>query len=77
MQTLRTATGTRLGLPAYEWMLRAGAVVIGTESELVLKSRWVVPTRILETRFTFKYPALKEALTNVIQKVPRKQYHLF
>ncbi|MBL7730670.1 MAG: TIGR01777 family oxidoreductase [Chitinophagaceae bacterium] len=77
MQTLRRATGHKFGLPAYTWMLKAGAILIGTETELVLKSRWVVPTRILETGFTFKYPLLKDAFTDIISKVPRKQYHLF
>ena len=42
MKTLRKATGHVFGLPAYTWMLKLGAPVIGTETELVLKSRWVV-----------------------------------
>lgn len=77
MQILRTLTGKRLGLPAYKWMLQLGAVLIGTETELVLKSRWVLPTRMLETGFRFKYPLLKDALTAVISQVPRRQYHVF
>jgi NAD dependent epimerase/dehydratase family enzyme len=66
-----------LGLHAYEWMLRIGAMIIGTPTELILKSRWVLPTKIMETGFNFKYPILKDALTDIINKVPRKQYHLF
>jgi uncharacterized protein len=77
MKTLRKATGTKFGLPAFEWMLRLGAPLIGTDVELVLKSRWVVPTKILETGFKFKYPLLEEALADIIRKTPRKQYHLF
>ena len=77
MATLRGVTGRKSGLPAYKWMLRAGAVLIGTETELVLKSRWVLPTRILETGFQFSYPELKPALTDIISRVPRSQYHLF
>ncbi|MGE5106055.1 MAG: TIGR01777 family oxidoreductase [Sphingobacteriales bacterium] len=77
METLRKLTNTKLGLPAYEWMLRIGALLIGTETELVLKSRWVVPTKILETGFTFNYPLLEDALKEIIVKVPGKQYHLF
>jgi uncharacterized protein len=77
MSVLRRATGHVLGLPAYSWMLKLGAPVIGTEVELVLKSRWVLPTKILETGFNFKYPLLKDAFTDIISKVPRKQYHLF
>jgi uncharacterized protein (TIGR01777 family) len=77
MDKLRKATGNKLGLPAYEWMLRLGASLIGTEVELVLKSRWVLPTKILQTGFSFKYPYLDAAFADIISKVPRKQYHLF
>lgn len=77
MRTLRKVTGHAFGLPAYEWMLKLGAPLIGTETELVLKSRWVVPTKILKTGFEFTYPLLEDALVDVIKAVPRKQYHLF
>jgi hypothetical protein len=58
-------------------LLKLGAPLIGTEVELVLKSRWVVPSRICQSGFLFKYPQLPEALQHIISKVPRKQYHLF
>lgn len=77
MRIFRKVTGHTFGLPAYKWMLQMGAPVIGTEIELVLKSRWVIPTKILETGFEFKHPLLEEALSDIICKVPRKQYHLF
>jgi uncharacterized protein (TIGR01777 family) len=77
MKTIRRVTGHKIGLPAFEWMLHIGAPIIGTEVELVLKSRWVVPTKILETGFKFKFPFLEDALANIISQVPRKQYHLF
>jgi uncharacterized protein len=77
MQTLRKVTNTKVGLPAYEWMLKIGAAIIGTETELILKSRWVLPTKILQTGFQFKYALLEDALKNIISKTPRKQYHLF
>lgn len=77
MRTLRKVAGHVIGLPAYKWMLKIGAPIIGTELELVLKSRWVVPTKILETGFQFKHPLLEDALSDIISKVPRKQYHLF
>lgn len=77
MQTLRKSTHVRFGLPAFTWMLKMGAAMIGTEAELVFKSRWVIPSKILETGFQFKYPLLPDALNNIVSKVPRKQYHLF
>jgi len=77
MSIFRKVTGHIIGLPAYKWILQIGAPLIGTELELVLKSRWVLPTRILETGFQFKHLLLEEALSDIISKVPRKQYHLF
>jgi uncharacterized protein len=76
MRTLRKVTNTPWGMPAPAWILKAGAILIGTETELVLKSRWVVPTKILETGFVFKYPYLPEAL-DFVRKIPKKQYRLF
>jgi uncharacterized protein len=77
MQTLRKETGHRTGLPAYTWMLKMGAAIIGTETELILKSRWVLPTKILATGFQFKYASLTSALKDIISNSPRKKYHLF
>lgn len=77
MQALRTITRHKFGLPAFEWMLRAGALVIGTETELILKSRWVLPTRLLESGFQFEYPTVEKAFTEIVNSTPRKAYHLF
>ncbi len=77
MQTLRKATGHKIGLPAFKWMLQIGAKLIGTEPELILKSRWVLPTRIMQNGFGFKYPLLENAFKDIISKIPRKRYHLF
>lgn len=77
MQTLQKVTGHKFGLPAFEWMLTIGAAVIGTEKELILKSRWVVPAKALGAGFQFQYPVLKDALQQIISVVPRKWYHLF
>jgi len=77
MQTLRKATGLLIGLPAYSWMLKIGAAIIGTETELIFKSRWVLPTKILATGFQFKYALLTSAIKDIISKTPRRKYHLF
>ena len=77
MHTLRNSTGHTIGLPAYEWMLSIGAMLIGTEKELLLKSRWVVPTKLTESGFTFKFANLEDAIKDIVSKTPRKQYHLF
>lgn len=62
MRTLRRVCGRPFGLPAARWMLELGAFVLGTETELLLKSRWVVPTLLLESGFRFRYPELEPAL---------------
>jgi uncharacterized protein (TIGR01777 family) len=61
MHVLREACGAPLGLPATRWMLEIGAVLMRTETELILKSRRVVPTRLLEHGFRFKFPAWDDA----------------
>jgi NAD dependent epimerase/dehydratase family enzyme len=77
MKTVRKAAGHSFGLPAYEWMLKIGALLLGTETELLLKSRWVLPSKLLQSGFQFKYANLDEAVRNIISQLPRKQYHLF
>jgi uncharacterized protein len=77
MQTLRKVAGHKIGLPAYTWMLKMGAAIIGTETELLLKSRWVIPSKILATGFQFTYPGLEDAFKEIIGHTPRKKYHLF
>lgn len=56
MRALREAWGARFGLPAADWMLEVGALFIRTETELVLKSRRVVPGRLLKAGFSFLFP---------------------
>ena len=77
MATLRKVTQKSFGLPAYEWMLKIGAMLIGTETELLLKSRWVLPTRLLNKGYTFMYANIEDAFTEIINNTPRKTYHLF
>ena len=55
MRALREAWGIGFGLPAAEWMVEIGTWAMRTESELVLKSRRVVPGRLLEAGFEFRY----------------------
>jgi uncharacterized protein (TIGR01777 family) len=61
MQTLRKAWGIPFGLPATEWMLELGAWALRSETELILKSRRVIPTRLLDSGFTFQFPTWAEA----------------
>ena len=61
MRALRRAWGARIGLPATRWMLELGALVMRTETELVLKSRRVVPGRLLASGFAFGHPSWPQA----------------
>ena len=61
MRALRSAWGMPFGLPATEWMLEIGARVLRTETELILKSRRVVPTRMRQSGFDFQFPNWLEA----------------
>jgi hypothetical protein len=61
MRELRRAWGKRFRLPVREWMLEIGAFLMRTESELVLKSRRVVPARLLKHGFEFRFPKWRDA----------------
>ncbi|RPD39267.1 TIGR01777 family oxidoreductase [Chitinophaga barathri] len=77
MATLRKTAGHRFGLPAPAWMLAVGAAMIGTETELLLKSRWVLPTRITRAGFAFKYPHLQEAMQQIVGSCPGRRITCF
>jgi len=68
MRALREAWGTRIGLPATAWMLEIGAFLMRTETELVLKSRRVVPGRLLEAGFVFEYPEWPAAARDLCRR---------
>ena len=65
MRTYREQQGAPIGLPATKWMLEIGARVLGTETELVLKSRWADPRRLREEGFTWKWPTITAALADL------------
>ena len=67
-RALRAAWGTRIGLPAARWMLEVGAFVLRTETELVLKSRRVVPGRLLASGFSFVQPAWPAAAADLCRR---------
>ena len=68
MAALRVASGMPIGLPAAKWMVELGAVVLRTDTELLLKSRYVVPRRLLEAGFTFEFPKWPSAAQDLIAR---------
>ncbi len=66
MAAMRRPCGRWLGLPAARWMLEVGAFFLRTETELILKSRRVVPGRLIQEGFRFSHPELEGALTGLV-----------
>lgn len=68
MQALREAWGHPFGLPATKWMLELGALILRSETELILKSRRVVPAKLLQSGFTFRFPTWPEAARDLCHR---------
>jgi uncharacterized protein (TIGR01777 family) len=66
MKTLRQAYGIPFGLPSPQWLLEIGMLVIGSETELVLKSRWVAPQRLLDSGFKFQFAEARHAIHDIL-----------
>lgn len=66
MRALRATVGAPVGMPLPRVALELGAVLLRTETELVLKSRWVVPERLLAAGYRFRFPHLEGALADIL-----------
>ncbi|MBN9240920.1 MAG: NAD-dependent epimerase [Micrococcales bacterium 70-64] len=73
MRTLRRVLRVPFGIPAPRPVLEIGSAVIRTETELVLKSRWVVPERLLAAGYEFEYPELEPALRGIVAERSSKR----
>lgn len=70
MRHFRQLVGMPIGLPATAWMLEIGAFFMRTETELILKSRRVIPGKLLASGFTFDHPTFPQALANLQHTKP-------
>lgn len=68
MASIRQAIGRNWGLSMPEFLLEVGAVMLGTQTELILKSRKVVSLRLSEEGFVFNYPTLEKAMEEIVPK---------
>ena len=68
---LQRAWGIGFGLPAMPWMIDIGAWVLNGDSELVMKSRRVVPKRLLDAGFEFRFPVWGDAARDLAQGIRR------
>jgi len=66
MKIICHAYGIPFGLPAPTWLLEIGAGLIGTETELILKSRWVLPKRLTESRYPFLFAKAEYAVNDLL-----------
>ncbi len=73
MATVRRALGARIGVPMPRWMLELGAIGMRTETELILKSRWVLPEKLTAAGFEFRYPFLEDAIRESFDLPPADQ----
>ncbi|MGW2009852.1 TIGR01777 family oxidoreductase [Streptomyces nigrescens] len=69
MRALRAAWGVPVGLPATKWMAELGAFALRSDTELLLKSRRVVPGRLLEAGFAFENEAWPKAAEDLVRRV--------
>ena len=70
MSLFREAMRAPFGLPAARWMLEIGAFFLRTETELILKSRRVVPGRLLACGFDFRFPEMRGAIADLRSDAP-------
>lgn len=70
MRELRRAAGKALGVPSPAWCLEFGAFLLRTETELLLKSRRVIPGRLIDSGFTFQYEHWREAARDLVTTHP-------
>ena len=72
MAAIRRACHAPFGLPAPRWLLEIGAFFLRTETELVIKSRRVVPGQLVASRFVFRHPQLSPAIEELVaHEAPR------
>ena len=68
MRILRAAYGMPVGLPTAEWMVAIGAWLLRTETELILKSRRVVPRLLTDAGFGFEFTEWKSAAADLVSR---------
>ena len=67
MKTLRRILGVPFGLPNPAPLLRFGAVLIGTEADLILTGRRVISKTLADKKFNYRYPTIESALENLLK----------
>ncbi len=74
MRALREASHTKVGLASPKPLITVGAFLMRTEPELVLKSRRVVPGKLLASGFDFIYPTWPQAAADLCEQSRRRRW---
>ena len=75
LRAYRQAWKVPLGIPSTAALIRVGAQVMDSEAELLLKSRWVWPARLLDAGFEFLCPTWEKAIDALVQEARLKGHH--
>ena len=62
MEAMRKVLGVKYWVNQPRWLLELGAFFVRTETELLLKSRFVIPKRLMNEGFQFEYKNINECL---------------
>jgi hypothetical protein len=74
LRAFREAWATRIGLPTTSWMIEIGTFLMRTESELILKSRQVIPGRLLAAGFEFSFPHWPAAARDLVFRWKKRNF---
>lgn len=66
MRIFRKVMNVKIGFPGPKWLLEMGAVLIGTEPELIFKSIWVTPAALESADFKFEFGEIEPALRQLL-----------
>jgi NAD dependent epimerase/dehydratase family enzyme len=69
MRAIRRAARIPIGLPAAKWMLELGAIFMRTDTELLLKSRRVIPSVLLDAGFEFRFSKWEDTAADLVKSV--------
>jgi len=72
MAALRRGVGMPIGLPAARWMLEVGAFFLRTETELMIKSRRVIPGKLLASGFEFRFPTVNQTIADLERQIKER-----
>ncbi|MDE0119785.1 MAG: DUF1731 domain-containing protein [Bdellovibrionales bacterium] len=75
MKTLRKTVGAKWGLPATKWMIELSSYFIGIDSELSLKSRYVIPKVLMDKQYSFLFPEWSSAAKDLYAQWKVKKDH--